>query len=173
MITVTLSIVDASRDEVPALSSVAHVSSVHGQWCSRAHLCLRPQRRVRKSKHPTGSRAPAPTVTPRGGGRGSTAARGMRLRVYNAAMSGRLEVLQWAREQGCPWDEMTCGAPLRADTRRCCSGRGSTTARGTRGCVLMQLCTGTRMCCGGRGSTGARARSTYDRRRAAGILPND
>jgi len=27
-----------------------------------------------------------------------------------AAMSGHLEVLQWARARGCPWDERTCAA---------------------------------------------------------------
>ncbi|MDA9099060.1 hypothetical protein N9L76_09015 [bacterium] len=27
-----------------------------------------------------------------------------------AAREGHLEVLQWARANGCPWDEYTCGA---------------------------------------------------------------
>jgi hypothetical protein len=25
-----------------------------------------------------------------------------------AALGGHLEVLKWARENGCPWDELTC-----------------------------------------------------------------
>ena len=76
-----------------------------------------------------------------------------------AAFGGRLDVLQWAREHGCPWNETTpwfaaagghlqvlqwrgsTGAsgmrrradrPLRAGTWGCCSGRGSVTARGIR-----------------------------------------
>ena len=28
----------------------------------------------------------------------------------SAALEGNLEVLKWAREQGCPWDEATCAA---------------------------------------------------------------
>ncbi len=28
--------------------------------------------------------------------------------VYEAAGGGHLEVLQWARSQGCPWDEWVC-----------------------------------------------------------------
>jgi hypothetical protein len=26
----------------------------------------------------------------------------------NAAMGGHLEILKWARENGCPWDGQTC-----------------------------------------------------------------
>ena len=37
-----------------------------------------------------------------------TDARGMNTRVRAAAEEGHLEVLQWARENGCPWDEYTC-----------------------------------------------------------------
>ena len=39
-------------------------------------------------------------------GRGSTTARGMKRR--EAAQGGHLQVLRWAREQGCPWDFTTC-----------------------------------------------------------------
>jgi hypothetical protein len=28
--------------------------------------------------------------------------------VREAAKGGHLEVLKWARENGCPWDELTC-----------------------------------------------------------------
>ena len=50
-----------------------------------------------------------------------------------AACGGHLEVLQWARAHGCPWTESTCEhTPLLAGTWMCCSGHGSTTARGIR-----------------------------------------
>jgi len=38
---------------------------------------------------------------------GSTTARGMRCYVRSAALGGHLEVLVWARENGCPWDKGT------------------------------------------------------------------
>ena len=38
----------------------------------------------------------------------SMGARGAHLTCMHAAMGGRLHVLQWAREQGCPWDSNTC-----------------------------------------------------------------
>jgi len=42
-----------------------------------------------------------------------------------------MEVLRWAREHGCPWNEDTVVPLLHATgTWRCCGGRGSTTARG-------------------------------------------
>jgi hypothetical protein len=58
---------------------------------------------------------------------------------------GSVEMLAWAEDHGCQWDEGTCaagsvrasirdGSP-RVDTWRCCSGRGSTIARGMRGRV--------------------------------------
>ena len=28
--------------------------------------------------------------------------------MHGAAHGGHLEVLKWARENGCPWDEITC-----------------------------------------------------------------
>ena len=49
-----------------------------------------------------------------------------------AALCGHLEVLQWARANGCPWDEMTCTYAANAATWRCCSGRERTALRGTR-----------------------------------------
>ncbi len=30
------------------------------------------------------------------------------LTCANAASKGHLEILKWARENGCPWDELTC-----------------------------------------------------------------
>jgi len=36
-----------------------------------------------------------------------------------AAKGGHLEVLKWARENGCPWDEWTCAYAARAATSRC------------------------------------------------------
>ena len=41
-------------------------------------------------------------------GRGSTTARGMRIPVRIAAGRGHLELLKWAREHECPWNEETC-----------------------------------------------------------------
>ena len=34
-----------------------------------------------------------------------------------AAHNGHLEVLQWARTTGCPWDERTCGMAVREGHR--------------------------------------------------------
>ena len=48
----------------------------------------------------------------------------------HAAAGGHLEVLRWLREHHCPWHKWTCAMPHRAVTRRCCDGRGRTTARG-------------------------------------------
>jgi len=39
--------------------------------------------------------------------------------VRCAAYPGHLEILRWAREHGCEWDEQTCGEPPRADIWRC------------------------------------------------------
>ena len=44
-----------------------------------------------------------------------------------AARGGHLEVLQWARANGCPWDAST---RQRAGISMCCSGRSQTDARG-------------------------------------------
>ena len=41
------------------------------------------------------------------------AAPGMRLPVPSAAEGGHLEVLQWAHQNGCPWDEQTCAEAAR------------------------------------------------------------
>ena len=45
-------------------------------------------------------------------GPGQTDALGMKARVCFAAHGGHLEVLQWARANGCPWDETTCEAAV-------------------------------------------------------------
>ena len=31
-----------------------------------------------------------------------------RIHLFAAALNGHLHVLQWARENGCPWNEETC-----------------------------------------------------------------
>jgi len=49
--------------------------------------------------------------------------------------------------------------PLRAGTWRCCSGCGSTAARGMRRRVATPLGAGTWRCCSGRGRTTARGAS--------------
>jgi len=36
-----------------------------------------------------------------------------------AARGGKLEVLKWLHNTGCPWDSMTCYAPLGAGTWSC------------------------------------------------------
>ena len=46
------------------------------------------------------------------------------------ASRGYLGLLQWAREQGCPWNVRTCGNALAA-TCSCCSGRGRMAVHGT------------------------------------------
>ena len=69
---------------------------------------------------------------------------------------GHLEVLQWARENGCPWDEETCSARLREATWRCFSGRVRTGARGTRRRANTRRGEATWRCCSGRVRTGAR-----------------
>jgi hypothetical protein len=49
----------------------------------------------------------------------------------NAAFGGRAAVLKWAREHDRPWSERNVAQwSLRTGTCTCCSGRGSTTARG-------------------------------------------
>jgi len=51
---------------------------------------------------------------------------------WMAARAGNLDVLQWARARGCPWNAANVvRPPLGPGTCACCSGRGSTTARGT------------------------------------------
>ena len=48
-------------------------------------------------------------------GRARTAARGTRTHTCSAAaLGGHLEVLQWARANGCPWDRWTCTADYAA-----------------------------------------------------------
>jgi hypothetical protein len=48
-----------------------------------------------------------------------------------AARGGHLEVLQWARANGCPWDEDLFRAAAKEATWRCCSGHAPTAAPGT------------------------------------------
>ena len=50
----------------------------------------------------------------------------------SAAKGGQLEVLEWLRENECPWDRRRARRRRLAATSRCCSGRARTTARGTR-----------------------------------------
>ena len=46
------------------------------------------------------------------------------------AFVGSVEMLAWAKANGCPWGVETCNSIARGGHLRCCSGRGSTTARG-------------------------------------------
>ena len=65
----------------------------------------------------------------------------------------RLEVLQWARENDCPWKEDTCWRRCRrrAASSKHCSGRARTAARGTRiTCKLLRRLAATSRCCSGR-----------------------
>ena len=120
-------------------------------------------------------------------------ARGTSTRARRAAYGGHLEVLQWARRNGCPWNKNTCTPRRREGTWRCCSGRVRTGARGTRtrastrrgrapgdaavGAservpvgredVLGRQCSTTWRCCSGRVRTGARGRSRRRGRREA------
>ena len=130
-------------------------------------------------------------------GRVRTGARGTRGRATAAAKGGHLEVLQWARQNGCPWDSDTCagdaaakrgdlevlqwlrqnGCPWNQDVRlprrregtwRCCSGRIRTGAHGTKGRALPRRGKGTWRCCSGRVRTGARGTRTRARGSAVG-----
>jgi hypothetical protein len=40
------------------------------------------------------------------------------LTCTSAALGGHLEVLKWARENGCPWNAWTCDSAARAATSR-------------------------------------------------------
>jgi hypothetical protein len=64
-----------------------------------------------------------------------------------------MKVLRWLREHNCPWVELTALTPLTAGTWRCCSGFGSTTARGTIGRANSLRRKDTWSCCSGRWST--------------------
>jgi hypothetical protein len=83
-----------------------------------------------------------------------------------------VKLLAWAKDNGCRWDEHTFAAvakgPLlpspRADAWMCCSGRGSTIARGMGGHARPPLCSG-------RGRTGARGIRTRSTRCAARGVP--
>jgi len=65
--------------------------------------------RTRRGRPPRGAEVGARERLPVG--RGRTCA--------NAAKGGHLEVLKWARENGCPWDEGRARTRRRAATSRC------------------------------------------------------
>jgi hypothetical protein len=83
---------------------------------------------------------------------GETEGRALRLTKF----PGSVELLAWGKENGCPWTARSCALLLQAGTWRCCSGRGSTAASGTRGLVHTPLRAGTWSCCSGRRSNTAR-----------------
>jgi hypothetical protein len=49
------------------------------------------------------------------------------------ARGGNLEMLQWARANGCPWDEGTCAAAARGGHLEVLKYAGQTDARGMKG----------------------------------------
>ena len=55
---------------------------------------------------------------------------------HNAAKCGHLEVLQWARANDCQCDRFTCAWAAMVDIARYCSGCVRTAARGTGGRAL-------------------------------------
>ena len=72
------------------------------------------------------------------------------------AHEGHLEVLQWARANGCPWNSIDlCFALRKEDTWRCCNGRAPTDALGMNGPVLTLREEDTWRCCNGRAPTDA------------------
>jgi hypothetical protein len=65
-------------------------------------------------------------------GSGQTVATGTQTRgCYAVARGGHLDVLQWARTNGCDWSAASRYGRRGVDTSRCCSGRGPTAAIGT------------------------------------------
>ena len=56
-----------------------------------------------------------------------------------AARGGHLEALQWARANDCPWDPWSAPRPRRVGTWGCYGGRGSTDARGRSGSAFLLL----------------------------------
>ena len=119
---------------------------------------------------------------PGGAAVGASERRSVEQETCAAAEGGHLEVLQWARANGAPWDELTCSnAALRppggaavgarerrsvgrgtcaeaakAATWRCCSGRERTALRGTRGLAPKPRKAATWRCCSGRETTALR-----------------
>ena len=83
-----------------------------------------------------------------------------------AACGGHLKVLQWARENERPWNELTARARRRAATSRCCSGCERTTARGTGGRARARRGAATSRCCSGCERTAARGTRRRARPRA-------
>jgi hypothetical protein len=66
-----------------------------------------------------------------------------------------MEVLQWARANGCPWDSRTCSSAAEEAIWRCSSGHAPTAAPGTRGPVPRQQEEATWRCCSGHAPTAA------------------
>ena len=89
-----------------------------------------------------------------------------RVDLRRAAEGGHLEVLQWARANGAPWDETGLAPmPRKAATWRCYSGRARTALRGTRD---LRRCRGRRPPGGAAvGASERMLRGTRDLRRAA------
>ena len=81
-----------------------------------------------------------------------TGARGTRARARSRRREGT-PVLQWLRENGCPWDAMTCARAAAGGTRRFCSGRLRAGARGTAHAHALREATW--RCCSGRVRTDA------------------
>ena len=73
-----------------------------------------------------------------------------------AASGGHLEVLQWARANGAPWDEGLATDAAYAATWRCCSGRERTALRGTSDLRRCRAMAATWRCCSGRARTALR-----------------
>ena len=92
-------------------------------------------------------------------GRGCTTARGTRRHVISAAKEGHLEILQWARKHDCPlapW-VMCAYAAAGAGTWKCSGGSGRRRLPGERvERRCLHAAEGGRECCSGRGSTTAR-----------------
>jgi len=81
--------------------------------------------------------------------------------THGAAKGGHLAVLQWAWAYDCPRNGLICEVAAKGGHLAVFSGRGSTTALGTRrlasgGAAKWPLGAGTWRCCSGRGSTAAR-----------------
>lgn len=57
----------------------------------------------------------------------------------SAVSQGHLEVLQWLKEQGCPWIQQSPNLQRREATWSCCSGRWHMDSPGRRAGVIMWL----------------------------------
>lgn len=67
-----------------------------------------------------------------------------------AAVGGHLEILQWAKENGRPWNAEACSKQLDMDTSNSCSGPERKDVLGTKKRAGMQLEMGTSKSCRGR-----------------------